>query len=108
MAAPRKYPDEVRDRAVRLVLDIAESAGSVSGRADLPGLAPGGVDGIAPSTYYAARSRPPSARTVRDAWLEGEIVRVFKASGERSGAGSWRGGTCTASTFRWAGARWSG
>jgi transposase len=31
MTAPRKYPDEVRDRAVRLVLDIAESAGSVSG-----------------------------------------------------------------------------
>jgi len=31
MAAPRKYPDEVRDRAVRLVLDLAESAGSVSG-----------------------------------------------------------------------------
>ena len=31
MAAPKKYPDEVRDRAVRLVLDIAESAGSVSG-----------------------------------------------------------------------------
>ena len=42
--------------------------------------------GIAPSTYYAARSRPPSARAVRDAWLEGEITRVFKASGERSGA----------------------
>ncbi len=41
---------------------------------------------IAPSTYYAAKSRPPSARAVRDAWLEGEIVRVFKASGERSGA----------------------
>src|SRR5258708_18224561 len=31
MAAPRKYPDEVRDRAVRLVLDVAESAGAVSG-----------------------------------------------------------------------------
>src|SRR5260221_8765445 len=31
MAAPRKYPDEVRDRAVRLVLDVAESAGSGSG-----------------------------------------------------------------------------
>ena len=42
--------------------------------------------GIAPSTYYATRLRPPSARTVRDARLEGEIVRVFKASGERSGA----------------------
>ena len=62
---------------------------------------------IAPSTYYAAESRPPSARTVRDAWLEGEIVRVFKASGERSGPARC-GGTCTASTFRWAGARWSG
>jgi transposase len=31
MAAPRKYPDEVRDRAVRLVVDMADSAGSVSG-----------------------------------------------------------------------------
>lgn len=31
MAAQKKYPDEVRDRAVRLVLDVAESAGSVSG-----------------------------------------------------------------------------
>jgi transposase len=31
MAAPRKYPDEVRERAVRLVLDIAEEAGGVSG-----------------------------------------------------------------------------
>ena len=41
---------------------------------------------IAPSTYYAAKSLLLSARAVRDAWLEGEIVRVFKASGERSGA----------------------
>ena len=53
---------------------------------------------IAPSTYYAAKSRLPSARTVRDAWLEGEIVRVFKASGERSGAPARCGGTCAAST----------
>lgn len=31
MSAPRKYPEEVRERAVRLVLDIEEEAGSVTG-----------------------------------------------------------------------------
>ena len=31
---------------------------------------------IAPSTYYAARSRPPSARAVRDAALLAEITAV--------------------------------
>ena len=31
MAAPRKFPDEVRERAVRLVLDVEDEAGSVSG-----------------------------------------------------------------------------
>lgn len=31
---------------------------------------------VAPSTYYAARSRPPSARAVRDSELVGEIRRV--------------------------------
>jgi transposase len=30
MPAPRKYPDELRERAVRLVLDVAAEAGSVS------------------------------------------------------------------------------
>ena len=32
---------------------------------------------FAPSTYYAARSRPPSARSVRDAQLKPEVQRVF-------------------------------
>jgi len=32
---------------------------------------------IAPSTYYAAKSRPPSARAVRDGELCVEIARVF-------------------------------
>lgn len=41
---------------------------------------------IAPSTYYAARSRPPSARAVRDSELTGHILRVFKESGEVYGA----------------------
>ena len=41
---------------------------------------------IAPSGYYAARGRPPSARAVRDAALEKQILRVYKDSGERYGA----------------------
>ena len=32
---------------------------------------------LAPSTYYAARARAPSARSVSDAVLEPEIRRVF-------------------------------
>jgi putative transposase len=32
---------------------------------------------IAPSTYYAAKKRPPSARAIRDAELTAVIVRVF-------------------------------
>jgi putative transposase len=41
---------------------------------------------ISPSGYYAARARPPSARAVRDAALEKQILRVYKDSGERYGA----------------------
>ncbi len=36
--------------------------------------------GASPSTYYARRSRPPSARAITDAWLHEEIERVFKAN----------------------------
>jgi len=41
---------------------------------------------IAPSTYYAAVSRPPSARSVRDAQLKTEISRVWKDNREVYGA----------------------
>jgi len=41
---------------------------------------------IAPSTYYAAVTRPPSARTVRDRQLRGEITRVWKENYEVYGA----------------------
>lgn len=34
--------------------------------------------GIAPSTYYAAKKRPPSARTIRDAELRPQILRVWE------------------------------
>ena len=33
---------------------------------------------IAPSTYYAAKSRPPSARSVSDERLKPEIARVHR------------------------------
>ena len=34
--------------------------------------------GIAPSTYHAAKKRPPSARSIRDAGLKPEILRVWE------------------------------
>jgi putative transposase len=40
----------------------------------------------AASTYYAARARPPSARSVRDGQLAAEIKRVWKDSDEIYGA----------------------
>ena len=41
---------------------------------------------VAPSTYYAASSRPPSARQLRDAQLKVEIQRVYKDNFEVYGA----------------------
>jgi transposase InsO family protein len=35
---------------------------------------------VAPSTYYAAKTRPPAAPAVRDDQLKAEIVRVFEAN----------------------------
>ncbi len=35
---------------------------------------------IAPSSYYARKTRPPSARSLRDASLRGEIRRVFDSN----------------------------
>jgi putative transposase len=41
---------------------------------------------VAPSSYYAARARPPSVRALRDAELKVEIQRVYKANFEVYGA----------------------
>jgi putative transposase len=41
---------------------------------------------IAPSTYYAAKARPASARAVRDAKLKAQITAVWKANFEVYGA----------------------
>ena len=35
---------------------------------------------VAPSTYYAARDRNPSARTVSDAVLSGELYSLWEAN----------------------------
>lgn len=37
--------------------------------------------GVAPSGFYDWKVRPPSARTLRHAWLAGEIAQVHKDSG---------------------------
>ncbi len=37
--------------------------------------------GVSVSGYYGWRNRPPSARTLRHAWLAGEIAQVHKDSG---------------------------
>ena len=41
---------------------------------------------IAPSTYYSARSRPPSQRSLDDAFLCDEIMRVWKENYQVYGA----------------------
>ena len=40
---------------------------------------------IAPSTYYAAKTRPPSPRALRDAQLGTELKRAYEASRRRYG-----------------------
>lgn len=41
--------------------------------------------GVSQSGYYAWRERPPSQRTLRHAWLAGEIAQVHKDSGATYG-----------------------
>jgi hypothetical protein len=60
---------------------------------------------IAPSTYYAAKSRPPSARVVRDAELVPVIRRLYKDNLEVCPAVTtgWRGSRSGLLDPRWAG-----
>lgn len=70
---PKQYPRELRERAVFGVEPICR----VLSEHGAP---------IAPSTYYAAKARPPSARAVRDTQLRTEITRVWKDNREVYGA----------------------
>jgi putative transposase len=47
--------------------------------------------GASPSTYYAARNRPPCTRAITDAWLTEQIQRVFEDNyGVYGGRKVWR------------------
>jgi hypothetical protein len=62
---------------------------------------------IAPSTYYARKQRPPSARAVRDARLKVEIAGSTRTT-SASMAPARSGGSCTAKGSPWPAAPWSG
>ena len=58
-----EYVDQHRDRfGVEPICEVLDSAGTK----------------IAPSTYYAAKKRPPSARAIRDGELVPAIRKVHK------------------------------
>ena len=86
MAAPRKYPDEVRDRAVRLVLDVAESAGSVSGACrrvgEELGINPDTLRGWVKQAQIGNGSRPgtTTADAARIRQLEKENAELRRAN----------------------------
>ena len=54
---------------------------------------------IAPSTYYAAKTRPASARTVRDTELSALIERIHRENYDVYGARK-SGTSCTAAANR--------
>ena len=62
---------------------------------------------IAPSSYYEAKDRKPSARQARDEQLEAEILRVRKDNFAAYGAGKY-GWHSIARASRWPAAPWSG
>src|SRR4030042_397502 len=102
MSRATRYPTEVRERAVRMVFEhereYAPQAAPpfVGGGPARPGRGvPPFIDArreefgvepicaqlpIAPSTYYAALSRPPSARALSAVALITEIKRIFDSN----------------------------
>jgi hypothetical protein len=62
---------------------------------------------IAPRTYYAAKTRPPSKRALSDAQLREQIVRVHRENSVSTTLGR-SGGSSTAKAFRSRAARSSG
>jgi len=66
------------------------------------------VLGIAPSTYHAAKKRPPSARAMRDAALKPEILRVWGQNLSVYGADKISGTSGTRTTSESPVAPWSG
>jgi putative transposase len=62
---------------------------------------------IAPSTYYAAKARPPCDRVVRDAELLAQMRRIHADNFGVYGPARC-GFSSTGRAFRWPAARWNG
>jgi transposase len=86
MAAPRKFPDEVRERAVRLVFDVEEEAGSVSGACrrigEQLGINPDTLRGWVKQAQIDAGVRPgvSTADSARIKQLEKENAELRRAN----------------------------
>ena len=86
MAAPRKFPDEVRDRAVRLVFDVEQEAGSVSAACrrigEQLGINPDTLRGWVKQAQIDSGQRPgvSTADAVRVKALERENAELRRAN----------------------------
>ena len=86
MAAPRKYPDELRERATRLAVearrDPASSVGAIRRIADQLGVHPEALRGWVKQaeTDAGTRSGTTSAEAVRIAELEREVRELRRAN----------------------------
>jgi len=64
---------------------------------------------VAPSTYYSARSRPPSGRALRDVVLMALIVTLWQANYRVYGVRKmWKALTRAGEAVDTAGTRWAG
>ena len=86
MAAPRKYPDELRERATRLAVearrDPASSVGAIRRIADQLGVHPEALRGWVKQaeTDAGARTGTTSAEAARIAELEREVRELRRAN----------------------------
>lgn len=86
MVAPRKFPDEVRERAVRLVFDVEEESGSISGACrrigEQLGINPDTLRGWVKRDQIDAGVRPgvSTADAVRIRQLERENAELRRAN----------------------------
>ena len=86
MVAPRKYPDELRERAIRLVLDAKKEQGSGKGACgrvgDQLGINPETLRGWVAQAEIDAGARPgtSTAEAARVAELEREVRELRRAN----------------------------
>jgi transposase len=86
MVAPRKYPDELRERAIRLVLDAkadpARSRGACGRIGDQLGINPETLRGWVAQAEIDAGTRPGTTtdRAARIAELEREVFELRRAN----------------------------